>query len=44
MEKGRIVERGSTEAIFDNPQQEYARQLLSAVPSFDPSQRKLSAR
>ncbi len=44
MEKGRIVERGTTEAIFDNPQQQYTRELLNAVPSFDPSQRKLSAR
>ena len=44
MEKGRIVERGTTEQIFDHPQQEYTRQLLNAVPSFDPSQRKLSAR
>ena len=42
MEKGRIVERGTTEDIFDNPQQRYTRELLNAVPSFDPSQRKLS--
>ena len=44
MEKGRIVERGTTEDIFDNPQQEYTRALLNAVPSFDPDHRKLSAR
>ena len=42
MERGRIVERGSTEAIFDNPQQEYTKKLLGAVPSFDPNHRKLT--
>ncbi|HEX8464724.1 MAG TPA: ATP-binding cassette domain-containing protein [Abditibacterium sp.] len=44
MEQGRIVERGSTEAIFDNPQQDYTRKLLDAVPSFDPNHRKLTSR
>jgi ABC-type oligopeptide transport system ATPase subunit len=41
MEKGRIVETGPTSDIFDRPQQEYTRKLLAAVPSFDPTQRKL---
>ncbi len=44
MEKGRIVERGTTENIFDHPQQQYTRNLLDAVPSFDPNHRKLSTR
>ncbi len=43
MEKGRIVETGAIEQIFDAPQQEYTRRLLSAIPSLDPSQRRLSA-
>ena len=43
MERGRIVERGPTDAIFDAPQQEYTRKLLSAVPSFDPSHRRIGA-
>jgi len=42
MQKGKIVERGPTDAIFDSPQQEYTRKLLQAVPSFDPAHRKLS--
>lgn len=43
MEKGRIVETGAIEQIFDAPQQDYTRRLLSAIPSLDPSQRRLSA-
>lgn len=33
MNAGRIVEQNSTKEIFDNPQHEYTRTLLSAVPS-----------
>ncbi len=33
MNQGRIVEENTTEAIFDNPQDDYTRTLLSAVPS-----------
>ena len=33
---GRIVERGRTEEIFDQPKHPYTRALLSAVPKIDP--------
>lgn len=33
---GRIVERGTTEEIFDGPKHPYTRALLSAVPKIDP--------
>jgi len=32
MEKGRIVEQGSVDEIFANPQEEYTRRLLDAIP------------
>ncbi|MGB4137564.1 MAG: ABC transporter ATP-binding protein [Microbacterium sp.] len=32
MEKGRLVEQGSVDEIFANPQQEYTDRLLSAIP------------
>jgi peptide/nickel transport system ATP-binding protein len=32
MEKGRLVETGSTDAVFDAPQQEYTQALLHAIP------------
>ncbi len=34
MHQGRIVEQSPTKALFDNPQQEYTRKLLNAIPSF----------
>ena len=33
MHKGKIVERGLTEEIFRNPQDEYTRQLIAAIPT-----------
>lgn len=32
MEKGRIVEQGTVDDIFSNPQEEYTRRLLEAIP------------
>jgi peptide/nickel transport system ATP-binding protein len=32
MEKGKLVETGTTDAIFDAPQQEYTKRLLDAIP------------
>lgn len=32
MRKGEIVEQATTEEVFDNPQQEYTRNLLDAIP------------
>jgi peptide/nickel transport system ATP-binding protein len=32
MNKGQIVEFGSTSEIFANPQQQYTRNLLDAIP------------
>ncbi len=32
MQKGRIVEAATTDEVFDNPQQEYTRKLLEAIP------------
>ncbi|EMY35504.1 ABC transporter-like protein [Arthrobacter crystallopoietes BAB-32] len=32
MEKGKLVEAGTTDAVFDSPQQDYTRSLLAAIP------------
>ncbi|MFS2240864.1 MULTISPECIES: dipeptide ABC transporter ATP-binding protein [unclassified Microbacterium] len=32
MEKGRIVEQGTVDSIFSDPQEEYTRRLLDAIP------------
>ncbi|MGG7466432.1 MULTISPECIES: dipeptide ABC transporter ATP-binding protein [unclassified Plantibacter] len=32
MQKGKIVEAASTDSVFDNPQQQYTRELLDAIP------------
>jgi ABC-type glutathione transport system ATPase component len=38
---GRIVEFGTRQQIFENPQHDYTRTLLAAVPIADPRQRRL---
>ncbi|MDO5632476.1 MAG: ABC transporter ATP-binding protein [Paracoccus sp. (in: a-proteobacteria)] len=39
---GRIVEIGTRQQVFENPQHSYTRQLMSAVPVADPRQKKIS--
>ena len=39
MYAGRIVERGTTEEIFNNPQHDYTRTLLAAIPEIEVSAR-----
>jgi len=36
MEQGRIVEQGTTQALFDNPQHPYTRRLMASRPERDP--------
>jgi peptide/nickel transport system ATP-binding protein len=40
MYRGRFVEEGTSEEIFNNPQHIYTKRLLSAIPNVDPRQRK----
>ena len=40
MHRGRFVERGSKEKIFNNPQHIYTKRLLSAIPQIDPLNRE----
>jgi peptide/nickel transport system ATP-binding protein len=37
---GEIVEIGSRQAVFENPQHEYTKRLMAAVPIADPSRRQ----
>ncbi|MFI6438860.1 dipeptide ABC transporter ATP-binding protein [Streptomyces sp. NPDC050759] len=36
MRRGRIVETGPADEVYDNPQDPYTKQLLAAVPALDP--------
>lgn len=38
MHRGRVVEQGTVEEVFENPQEDYTRLLLSAIPSPDPDE------
>lgn len=40
MHRGRFVERGPKEQIFNNPQHIYTKRLLSAIPQIDPLNRE----
>ncbi|GKU78289.1 ABC transporter ATP-binding protein [Paenibacillus sp. L3-i20] len=40
MYKGRYVEKGTTEDIFNNPQHIYTKRLITAIPDIDPLQRE----
>jgi ABC-type glutathione transport system ATPase component len=44
MRHGEIVERGTVAEIFDNPQHEYTRQLIAAVPDTAAARRRLAER
>lgn len=35
LRQGRVVEAGSSQAVFENPRDEYTRALLDAIPHFD---------
>ena len=39
MQHGKIVEYGEADEVFGNPQHEYTRQLLAAIPQPDPNRR-----
>jgi len=43
MSRGKIVERGTVERIFDSPEQEYTKRLLGSIPSTDPDARRLTS-
>jgi peptide/nickel transport system ATP-binding protein len=37
MHRGKVVERGETERVFREPQHQYTRALIEAVPPDDPN-------
>ncbi|WP_163268407.1 ABC transporter ATP-binding protein [Chelativorans alearense] len=43
MEKGQVVEMGTTEAVLKRPQHSYTRMLIDAVPTLDPPSREENA-
>jgi len=43
MNKGRFVETGTAEEIYNNPMHIYTKRLITAVPDMDPTRRKINA-
>ena len=41
MQHGRIVEQGTKEQILRNPQEDYTRRLIAAVPVPDPAEQRM---
>jgi ABC-type dipeptide/oligopeptide/nickel transport system ATPase component len=41
MNQGLIIETGDTEALWADPQQQYTRDLLAAIPMADPKSERL---
>ncbi|MBO0133549.1 ABC transporter ATP-binding protein [Agrobacterium burrii] len=44
MYRGKVVEMGDTDQVVNDPQHDYTRSLLSAIPHPDPRERRLSQR
>ena len=40
MNQGKIVEMNDTDAVFDNPQHDYTKALLSSIPIPDPEKER----
>jgi dipeptide transport system ATP-binding protein len=40
---GRVVERGSREAVLDRPRHPYTQALIASTPSVDPAKRRVRA-
>ncbi|GLU48866.1 ABC transporter ATP-binding protein [Nocardiopsis ansamitocini] len=40
MRKGKVVEMGDGDAVYENPQHDYTKQLLAAAPILDPDEAK----
>jgi len=43
MNRGQIVEEGSSESIYREPQQQYTRQLIASIPSLERIQQRQQA-
>ena len=42
MQRGKIVERGTVDQVFDAPKEAYTARLLASIPSTDPGKRRLT--
>jgi ABC-type microcin C transport system duplicated ATPase subunit YejF len=43
LQQGKVVEAGTSRAVFDRPQAAYTRSLLDAIPHFEPSAARVPA-